>query len=425
MERVVGIEPTSSAWKAEVISHYTIPAKWLCIIHKFALKLTNRIKTLLSCDEIRKKMNMSKQIKSKISKEGLLTISIDEVEVPDPKDGEVLIKVQATPINPSDLGLLVGPADVSSLRVIEKGKKVEMQVPEALVRSVTARFDQNLPVGNEGSGIVELAGKGAEHLIGKTVGVAGGAMYSEYRCLPAMSCLEMNEGTTPEQAASCFVNPLTALGMVETMRMEGHTGLVHTAAASNLGQMLIKICSAENVPLVNIVRKNEHVDLLKSLGAENVCNSSEDSFVDDLVNALVETGSTLGFDATGGGKLASQILTAMEIAANKTATEYSRYGSDKFKQVYIYGGLDRSPTTLTRSFGFSWGLGGWLLTPFIGKIGQEKFAELRKKVADEIDTTFKSGYSNIISLEEALDEKNILSYTKQATGEKYLIKPDA
>lgn len=370
-------------------------------------------------------MTTSKQIKSNISKEGKLSISIDEVEIPEPKEGEVLIKVQATPINPSDLGLLVGPADVSSLKVIENGALVEMQVPEGLIRSVAARFDQNLPVGNEGAGIVEAAGKGAEHLIGKVVGVAGGAMYSEYRCLPAMSCLEMNEGTSPEQAASCFVNPLTALGMVETMRLEDHTGLVHTAAASNLGQMLVKICAQEDIPLVNIVRKEEHVDLLKSLGAKYVCNSSLDTFMEDLVNALVETGSTLGFDATGGGKLASQILTAMEIAANKTATEYSRYGSDKFKQVYIYGGLDRNPTTLTRSFGFSWGLGGWLLTPFIGRIGQERFGELRQRVANEIDTTFESSYSKVISLSEALEEQNILSYTKQATGEKYLIKPDS
>ena len=368
-------------------------------------------------------MTLSKQIKSKISKEGLLTISLDEVNVPDPGDGEVLIKVQATPINPSDLGLLVGPADVSSLKEVEKGSVVEMKVPDGLIRSVAARFDQNLPVGNEGSGIVESAGKGAEHLIGKTVGLAGGAMYSEYRCVPASSCLVMNDGTTAEQAASCFVNPLTALGMVETMRMENHTGLVHTAAASNLGQMLIKICLAEDIPLVNIVRKEEHVDLLKSLGANYVCNSSLDSFMDDLVEALVQSGSTLGFDATGGGKLSSQILTAMEIAANKTATEYSRYGSDKFKQVYIYGGLDINPTTLTRSFGFSWGLGGWLLTPFIGKIGPEKFAELRKKVAEEINTTFESKYSNVISLEETLYLENIRSYTKQATGDKYLIKP--
>ena len=369
-------------------------------------------------------MTASKQIKSKISKEGLLTISLDEVNVPEPGDGEVLIKVLATPINPSDLGLLVGPADISSLKEVEKGSVIEMKVPDGLIRSVAARFDQNLPVGNEGAGIVESAGKGAEHLIGKTVGLAGGAMYSEYRCVPASSCLVMNDGTTAEQAASCFVNPLTALGMVETMRMENHTGLVHTAAASNLGQMLIKICLSEDIPLVNVVRKEEHVDMLKSLGANYVCNSSLDSFMDDLVEALVQSGSTLGFDATGGGKLSSQILTAMEVAANKTATEYSRYGSDKFKQVYIYGGLDRNPTTLTRSFGFSWGLGGWLLTPFIGRIGPEKFGELRKKVADEIHTTFESKYSNIISLEGALSRESIISYTKQATGEKYLIKPN-
>ena len=367
----------------------------------------------------------SKQLKSKISAEGLLTISIDEEEIPEPKDGEVLIKVQATPINPSDLGLLVGPADITSINEIEKGKKVEMRVPENLIRSVSARFDQNLPVGNEGAGLVESAGKGAEDLIGKTVGLAGGAMYSEYRCVSANNCLVMNEGTTAEQAASCFVNPLTALGMVETMKMENHKGLVHTAAASNLGQMLIKICLSENVPLVNIVRKDEHVELLRSLGAEHVCNSSSDSFMEDLVNSLIETGATLGFDATGGGKLASQILTAMEIAANKSATEYSRYGSDQFKQVYIYGGLDRNPTTLTRSFGFSWGLGGWLLTPFIGKIGMERFGELRQKVADEIDTTFQSKYSKIVSLEEALYKENIQAYTKQATGDKYLIRPDS
>ena len=370
-------------------------------------------------------MTVSKQIKSKVSKEGLLTISLDEVNVPEPGDGEVLIKVQATPINPSDLGLLVGPADISSLKEVKKGSVIEMKVPDGLIRSVAARFDQNLPVGNEGAGIVESAGKGAEHLIGKTVGLAGGAMYSEYRCVPASSCLVMNDATTAEQAASCFVNPLTALGMIETMKMENHTGLVHTAAASNLGQMLIKICLSEDIPLVNVVRKEEHVEMLKSLGANFVCNSSLDSFMDDLVEALVQSGSTLGFDATGGGKLSGQILTAMEVAANKTATEYSRYGSDKFKQVYIYGGLDRSPTTLTRSFGFSWGLGGWLLTPFIGRIGSEKFGQLQKKVADEISTTFESKYSKIISLEETLHAKNILSYTKQATGEKYLIKPNS
>ena len=366
-------------------------------------------------------MKTSRQIRSLITEEAKLELSIQEHEVPDPKDDEVLIKVEASPINPSDLGLLLGPADVSTMQ--SNGEVVTMDVPQSLLRSVGARIGQSLPVGNEGSGTVVEAGKDAEHLIGKMVGLAGGSMYSEYRCVKANACLEMNEGTSAADAASCFVNPLTALGMVETMRMENHTALIHTAAASNLGQMLIKICIDEGVPLINIVRKEEHVELLKSLGATHVCNSSSDNFMSDLVEALVDTGATIGFDATGGGNLSSLLLTAMEVAANKTATEYSRYGSDSFKQVYIYGGLDRSPTTLTRSFGFSWSLGGWLLTPFIGKIGPEKFQELRQKVADEIQTTFKSNYTKEISLEGVLEIENITEYAQQATGQKYLITP--
>ena len=366
-------------------------------------------------------MKTSRQIRSLITEEAKLELSIQEHEVPDPKDDEVLIKVEASPINPSDLGLLLGPADVSTME--SNGELVTMDVPQSLLRSVGARIGQSLPVGNEGSGTVVEAGKDAEHLIGKMVGLAGGSMYSEYRCVKANACLEMNEGTSAADAASCFVNPLTALGMVETMRMENHTALIHTAAASNLGQMLIKICIDEGVPLINIVRKEEHVELLKSLGATHVCNSSSDNFMSDLVEALVDTGATIGFDATGGGNLSSLLLTGMEVAANKTATEYSRYGSDSFKQVYIYGGLDRSPTTLTRSFGFSWSLGGWLLTPFIGKIGPEKFQELRQKVADEIQTTFKSNYTKEISLEGVLEIENIAEYAQQATGQKYLITP--
>jgi len=369
----------------------------------------------------------SKQIRSKVTKEGKLLINIEGSEVPQPEKDEVLIKIEASPINPSDLGLLIGPSDISSMSVSGDGEKavVTMDIPENLLRMVEARLDQSLPVGNEGGGTVIAAGsENLGDLIGKTVGVAGGSMYSQFRCVKASACFVMNEGTTPAESASCFVNPLTALGMVETMRMEDHKALVHTAAASNLGQMLIKICLNEDVPLVNIVRKEAHVDLLTSLGAKFVCNSSLETFMDDLIKALVETGATIGFDATGGGKLSGQILTAMEVAANLTATEYNRYGSNTFKQVYIYGGLDRSPTTLTRSFGFSWGLGGWLLTPFIGRIGPERFKELKQKVVDEIKTTFASHYTKEISLAEVLLPENINVYAKQATGEKYLINPN-
>ena len=371
--------------------------------------------------------NVSKQIRSKVTKEGKLLIYVESTGMPEPKEDEVLIRIEASPINPSDLGLLIGPADVSSMSVSGEGENavVTMDIPEGLLRMLETRLDQSLPVGNEGGGVVVKAGsKDLEDLVGKTVGVAGGSMYSQYRCVNAASCFVMHEGVTSAESASCFVNPLTALGMVETMRLENHSALVHTAAASNLGQMLIKICLDEDVPLVNIVRKEEHVDMLNSLGAKFVCNSSKDTFIQDLVNALVETGATIGFDATGGGKLAGQILTAMEVAANQTATDYNRYGSNTFKQVYIYGGLDRSPTTLNRAFGFSWSLGGWLLTPFIGRIGPERFEELKQKVADEIKTTFASHYTKEISLEEVLQPDNINVYSKQATGEKYLVNPN-
>ena len=371
--------------------------------------------------------NVSKQIRSEVTKEGKLLIYVESTAMPEPKEDEVLIRIEASPINPSDLGLLIGPADVSSMSVSGEGENavVTMDIPEGLLRMLETRLDQSLPVGNEGGGVVVKAGsKDLEDLVGKTVGVAGGSMYSQYRCVNAASCFVMHDGVTSAESASCFVNPLTALGMVETMRLENHSALVHTAAASNLGQMLIKICLDEDVPLVNIVRKEEHVDMLNGLGAKLVCNSSKETFMQDLVSALVETGATIGFDATGGGKLSGQILTAMEVAANQTATEYNRYGSNTFKQVYIYGGLDRSPTTLNRAFGFSWGLGGWLLTPFIGRIGPERFEELKQKVADEIKTTFASHYTKEISLEEVLQPENINVYSKQATGEKYLVNPN-
>ena len=371
----------------------------------------------------------SREIRSEITSEGKLNISIATVEKPQPKDDEVLIKVEAAPINPSDLALLISFAsDPTSLSVAGSGNETiaTMNIHPGLMKAVAPRFDQSMQVGNEGAGVVESAGKNAQHLIGKTVGVAGGAMYSEYRCVPAMNCLVMGDGTSAKEAASSFVNPLTALAFLETMKLENHTALVHTAAASNLGQMLVKICKDDSVPLVNIVRKEEHVELLKNIGAEHVCNSSSPSFMDDLVEAIVATGATLGFDATGGGnegQLAGQILSAMEIAANKTAAEYSRYGSDTYKQVYIYGGLDPSPTILKRAYGMSWGLGGWLLTPMIGKIGMERFMAMRDRVAKEIKTTFASNYTQEVSFEEMLQPEAIQAYGKQATGTKFLVTP--
>jgi NADPH:quinone reductase-like Zn-dependent oxidoreductase len=369
------------------------------------------------------------QIRSLLGKDGALRLSLERIPVDEPKDDDVLIRVEATPINPSDLGLLVGAADMSRASSSGDGERtvVTAQMPDAVLRMMAARFDQSLPVGNEGAGVVVKAGRSpaAQALLGKTVATFGGAMYSQFRMAKAGDVLVLKDGTTAAQGASCFVNPLTSLGMVETMRREGHTALVHTAAASNLGQMLARLCANEGIGLVNVVRSAAQEKLLRDLGARHVCNSSAPSFAEDLLAALVETKATLAFDAIGGGRLASQILTSMEIAANRNASAYSRYGSNTHKQVYIYGALDMGPTELTRSYGFAWGVGGWLLTPFLMKIGPQEAQRLRQKVADEITTTFASHYSRTISLTDALKLENIVAYSRRATGEKYLINPNA
>lgn len=371
----------------------------------------------------------SKQIRSIVKSEGNIEISIVKVDKPIPADDEVLIEVHAAPINPSDIGLLLTFAgDLSNVDISESGDGLvaSIKIHPGLMASMKPRLDKSLAVGNEGAGIVVDAGKNVKELIGKTVGLAGGSMYSQYICVPAINCLVMEEGTTPKEAASSFVNPLTALSFIETMKMENHSAIVHTAAASNLGQMLVKICKDDGIPLVNIVRKQEQVDILKNIGAEYVCNTSDPDFMKTLVKAVVETGATLGFDATGGGnngELPGQILSAMEIAANKNSKEYSRYGSETYKQVYIYGGLDQSPSILKRSYGMSWGLGGWLLTPMLGKIGMDKFQIMRKRIAKEIKTTFASTYIQEISLEEMLQPEIINSYAEHKTGNKYLVNP--
>ena len=373
-------------------------------------------------------MSVGLQLRSTVKKNGTLELSLASVATPEPKPDEVIVRVEASPINPSDMGLLFGMADMSTAAASGGADNpvVTARVPEGLMRHMAARVDQALPVGNEGAGVVVQTGASdsARALMGKTVAILGGAMYAQYRCIPAAQCLVLPEGTTPAEGASCFVNPLTVLGMVETMRAEGHRALVHTAAASNLGQMLVKLCNEETVDLVNIVRRQEHADLLKGIGATYVCNSSVTTFMEDLTEALAATGATLAFDAIGGGKQAGQILTCMEAAATRDAKNLGRYGSTVYKQVYIYGGLDRGPTEFNRNFGMTWGIGAWLLTPFLQKIGADGAQKLRERVAAGIKTTFASHYTNEVSLVEVLRLEAIRAYGKQATGEKYLIRPN-
>ena len=368
------------------------------------------------------------QLRSLLNKSGELEISLVSVATPEPSADEVVVRIEASPINPSDLGLLIGAADMATAKA--SGSKdapvITAQVPEAAMKGMAGRLDESMPVGNEGAGVVVKTGSSdaAKALMGKTVALIGGAMYAQYRTVPAKDCLVLPPGTTPAEGASCFVNPLTALGMVETMRREGHKALVHTAAASNLGQMLNRICLKDGIGLVNIVRSPQQADILRKIGAKHICDSTAPAFMDDLTNALVETGATLAFDAIGGGRLAGQILTCMEIAANKTAKVYSRYGSSVYKQVYIYGGLDTRPIELNRAFGMAWGVGGWLLFPFLQKIGAADGMRLRQRVAAELKTTFASHYTQVVSLQEALQLSNVAAYAKRATGEKYLINPN-
>jgi NADPH:quinone reductase-like Zn-dependent oxidoreductase len=369
-----------------------------------------------------------RELRSRIDKDGTLTLSLEPVEIGDPATDEVIVRVEAAPINPSDLGLLLGPADLATLERSAPGdggtSGLVFRVPESRLASVEGRLDQSLPVGNEGAGTVVAAGAEAKALEGKKVGMIGGGMYADYRRIKARDAVALPEGATAADGAAMFVNPLTALGFVETARMEGHKAIVHTAAASNLGQMLQKICLADDMPLVNIVRSPEQVEILRAIGATHVLNSKDEDFGARLVEAVEATGATIAFDAIGGGTLGSSILQAMERAAVKRSTDYSRYGSNVFKQLYLYGALDLSPTILNRlAFGFQWSVGGWLLFPFLQKAGPEVAARMRERVAAELTTTFASHYTKVIGLAEALDPDVLRAYERKATGEKYLIDP--
>ncbi len=368
------------------------------------------------------------ELRSTVSDDGRVIVAVGETDVRPPGEREVVVRVEAAPINPSDLGMLFAGADLGTVEAAgtAAAPAVAAALPPTSVAAAAGRLGRPMPVGNEGGGTVVAAGSSpaAQALLGSVVGFLSGSSYAQYRTLDVGSCVEMTEGTDPVEAAAAFVNPLTALGMVETMRAEGHTALVHTVGASNLGLMLNRICLDDEVPLVNIVRRPEHVDLLRGEGATHVVDSSADTFRDDLVGALRATGATIAFDAIGGGELASTLLSGMERVASEGA-EFSRYGSDTLKQVYVYGNLDRGPTILHRDFGMTWAVGGWLLTPFLARLGPEGADRLRPRVASEITTTFASSYGIRLSLRDVVDPEQVRRYGRMATGDKALVTPHA
>ena len=370
----------------------------------------------------------SLELRSTLTADGTVTVGLHRAEVPAPGPTEVTVRVEAAPVNPSDLGMLFATGDIAAASATEVDglPAVTLPVSDRAVAGQAGRVGRAMPVGNEGGGTVVAAGSSpeAQSLLGRVVGFLGGGSYAQHRTVQASQCLVMPDGTDPADAAAAFVNPLTVLGMVETMRAEGHTALVHTVGASNLGQMLNRVCLADDIGLVNIVRTPEQRDLLQKQGALHVCDSSAGSFLDDLTDALRSTGATIAFDAIGGGDLAGTILSRMERVAGEAAVEFSRYGSDVLKQVYVYGGLDRGPTVLQRDFGMRWSLGGWLLTPFLAALGPEGADRLRRRVADEITTTFASSYGMRLSLEEAVDPERVRRYGRVATGDKALVTPN-
>ena len=367
------------------------------------------------------------QLRSLVKESGEIELSLVRVPTPSPQADEVVVRVEATPINPSDIGLLFGAADLATVATRGSGEQcvVTARIPPAAMPAMAGRVGQSLAVGNEGAGTVVAAGSGAQAqaLLGRTVAVLGGAMYSQLRTVKVELCLPLPAGTSAADGASAFVNPLTALGMCETMRREGHRALVHTAAASNLGQMLNRICIADGIGLVNVVRRDEQVALLRDAGARHVVSTASPAFAGELTDAIAATGATIAFDAIGGGRLAGQILAAMEAALARSATEYSRYGTSTLKQVYLYGGLDTGPTEIVRSFGMAWAVGGWLLFPFLQRIGVDAANALKARVARELKTTFASRYTRTVSLAGALQPDAIAEYGRRATATKVLIDP--
>jgi len=369
----------------------------------------------------------ARQLFSTVTDDGQLVLSVEPLDVPAPADDEVVVAMQAVPINPSDLGLLVAPADLSTARreTVDGHPALVAEVPEGARRAMAGRIGKKLPAGNEGAGTVVAAGSSpaARALKDRVVTVVGGRMYRTHRVVKAKQAVAMPEGAPAAEGASLFVNPMTVQAFLDTMLDEGHEAIVHTAAASNLGQMLARLCAKREVPLVAIVRSQAQVQLLTDLGVPHVVDSSRDGFLPALVDAIAETGATLAFDAISGGRMASDILVAMEQAQAKRGAPFSVYGSTAHKQVYIYGRLDVGPLHLSSSVGMYWGVGGWLLGPRLAKAGPERTMAMRRYAVEERNGIFASHYTQTIGLDDMIDPEIARAYDRKATGEKFLVDP--
>lgn len=365
---------------------------------------------------------------SEVRPDGDIELRIQQAPVPALQAGEVLVRVEAAPIHPSDLGMLLMAGDVTRAEAIGEGgdTRLRLPVPDAARAMMAARAGFAMTVGNEGAGVVVAAGDTAgEALIGRNVAAFAGGMYADYRVLARDDVMPLPDGATPREGAAVSVNPLTALAMVEVMRQKGAKALVHTAAASSLGQILQRICANDGIPLVNIVRRPEQAALLRGLGATHVLDSSSDQFVAGMVEAFATVNATIAFDAVGGGALAGMILTAMEAAQKRTTPTTSPYGSPIPKQVYVYGRLDPSPTTVPPTVGMAWSVGGFLLPHFLETAGKAVHQRLTDRVMRELTTTFAIAYTQDVGLAGLLDPQILARATAKSTNEKLLVLPNA
>ena len=364
-------------------------------------------------------------LRSEVRADGTVEISLKGIPLPEPGPDEITVELAAAPLHPADISQLLGPADLSSGKRTGAGPdaNVVFRIPNDRLRSVDRRIGKSLPVGNEGAGVVVAAGSNQRRLLGKTVAIMGGAMLSRHRVVNVSDALLLPDGTVPTRGAAALINPLTLLAMLQTMREEGHGALVHTAAASSLGQMLNRVCLQDGVPLVNIVRRPEQASLLTSQGAANVCDTSSARFIQDLDDAAAATGATLAFDALGGGRVANQVLAAMERACSAGAARYERYGSTVRKQVYVYGGLDGRPTELDRSYGMAWSIGGWLVFHRLGRMAPGTLAAMKDRIVSGLETTFATKFAAEISLTDVMRADYLEAIAMRGTGEKFVVNP--